>query len=409
MADNTQISAQTTGDTIRDIDRGSAKTQVVQLDAGGEAGESLVSSGNPLPVSGAVSITGTPNVAVSGTVAISGTPGTTLMGATGDILAGVNVLERLIDGSLALSTKETALKLDPAGGLFTADMKDIPPKLAGAVTANWSGAIDTTGYGSFSIAFYGGSAAAQTQGSQDGITWLTIPVFTNTNTNYGATVAAVAFTAATPAYVYGACNLRYLRTAITSFTSGTPACHIILRATPVSGAGAGNVNATLTSNAVTAIGTLGAAGAPGNMLQVGFETVAAAAAALTNSKIYTPGLSTASQVLQKPYCSVEQDWMANGVITSSTAAVALNAAGAANIRNYCTGLQLMNSSATGTVVEIEDGSTVIWQTYLPASMTFPYTVTFNTPLHGTAATAMNIICGTSVASIYYSAQGYQSG
>ena len=105
MADNTQISAQTTGDTIRDIDRGSAKTQVVQLDAGGEAGESLVSSGNPLPVSGAVSITGTPNVAVSGTVAISGTPSNQLMGPLGDILAGVNVLERLIDGTLALPLK----------------------------------------------------------------------------------------------------------------------------------------------------------------------------------------------------------------------------------------------------------------------------------------------------------------
>src|SRR5450756_461466 len=49
MTDNTQVNTGT-GDTVRDIDRGSAKTQVVQLDAGGQAAESLVSANNPLPV-----------------------------------------------------------------------------------------------------------------------------------------------------------------------------------------------------------------------------------------------------------------------------------------------------------------------------------------------------------------------
>ena len=52
MADNTQVSAGS-GDLIRDIDRVGVKTQVVQLDAGGQAGESLVSSSNPLPVTAA--------------------------------------------------------------------------------------------------------------------------------------------------------------------------------------------------------------------------------------------------------------------------------------------------------------------------------------------------------------------
>jgi predicted RecA/RadA family phage recombinase len=48
MADNSQVTTGA-GDFIRDIDRGAAKTQVVQLDAGG-AVESLVSPSNPLPV-----------------------------------------------------------------------------------------------------------------------------------------------------------------------------------------------------------------------------------------------------------------------------------------------------------------------------------------------------------------------
>lgn len=55
MADNTQVNSGS-GDTVRDIDRSlnsiviAAKTQVVQLDAGGQSAESLVSAGNPLPV-----------------------------------------------------------------------------------------------------------------------------------------------------------------------------------------------------------------------------------------------------------------------------------------------------------------------------------------------------------------------
>jgi hypothetical protein len=57
MADNTIIPPGSGGDTIRDIDRGTgSKTQVVQLDVGGSSAnaESLVSVGNPLPVTNAV-------------------------------------------------------------------------------------------------------------------------------------------------------------------------------------------------------------------------------------------------------------------------------------------------------------------------------------------------------------------
>lgn len=54
MSDGTKVNAGS-GDTIRDIDRSlnspsiASKTQVVQLDAGGQSNESLVSSSNPLP------------------------------------------------------------------------------------------------------------------------------------------------------------------------------------------------------------------------------------------------------------------------------------------------------------------------------------------------------------------------
>jgi hypothetical protein len=51
MSDNSPQIPLGTGDLIRDVDRGTAKTQVFLLDVGGQAGpESLVSPAAPLPV-----------------------------------------------------------------------------------------------------------------------------------------------------------------------------------------------------------------------------------------------------------------------------------------------------------------------------------------------------------------------
>lgn len=81
MADNTILPVGTGGDTIRTISRAGVKTQVTQIDVGGEVGpESLVTSNNPLPVvpTGTTIVAGTVNVGnlpvvqqVSGTVTIS--------------------------------------------------------------------------------------------------------------------------------------------------------------------------------------------------------------------------------------------------------------------------------------------------------------------------------------------------
>lgn len=53
MADNTRLNSNTTsGDLIRDLDRTTAKTQIVLLDVGGTASEKLLGdSGNTIPIS----------------------------------------------------------------------------------------------------------------------------------------------------------------------------------------------------------------------------------------------------------------------------------------------------------------------------------------------------------------------
>lgn len=111
-------------------------------------------------------------------------------------------------------------------------------------------------------------------------------------------------------------------------------------------------------------------------------------------------------LITKPYSIPEADWT-YGSITPITTAVttAVKVAGAAGIRNYVTGLQFINTSATVGVVSIQDGTTVIWAGYAPQNV--PITASFKTPLKGTAATAMNFVTAMA-GSIYVNVQGYQA-
>ena len=118
--------------------------------------------------------------------------------------------------------------------------------------------------------------------------------------------------------------------------------------------------------------------------------------------------TSAGQLIQKPFGSSENDWTFTTSLTTTTTATAAKAAGAASIRNYVTGVQYQNASATATTVLIQDGATTIWQSQAPASMTTPANVTFQTPLKGTAATALNYNFGTAGATILINVQGYQS-
>lgn len=93
-------------------------------------------------------------------------------------------------------------------------------------------------------------------------------------------------------------------------------------------------------------------------------------------------------------------------ITGTTDTSVIAAAGA-GIRNYVTALTVTNSHATvGTVVELKDGTTVIHRAYAaPAGGGF--TITFPTPLKGTANTAINAANVTTGSNTYVSASGFK--
>lgn len=89
---------------------------------------------------------------------------------------------------------------------------------------------------------------------------------------------------------------------------------------------------------------------------------------------------------------------------ATTTAVAVKTAAAAGIRNYVTDLSISNSSATGTLVTLLDGTTVIWQRWLAPGAGVDKS--FATPLRGTAATALNLNSSVAVTSVLASVNGY---
>ena len=152
--------------------------------------------------------------------------------------------------------------------------------------------------------------------------------------------------------------------------------------------------------------------ATANPLGIGGRVATALDTTLANADAASLMFTTASQAVVKAFGSAENDWQYVGILVNNTSTTA-KAAGAANIRNYVTGLHIVNTSSTvSTEVDILDGSTVIFRTWAPATTaSLPIqaqTVTFSTPLKGTAATALNVQAVTTGANVLTNIQGYQS-
>lgn len=101
-----------------------------------------------------------------------------------------------------------------------------------------------------------------------------------------------------------------------------------------------------------------------------------------------------------------------GTATATTADVAMKAAAGAGVRNYVTGISCKNTSATtATSLDFKDGTTAIaaggiaqMATASPGS----FTMTFNTPLRGSANTAVNFATNVSTTSVVCCATGFTS-
>lgn len=176
-------------------------------------------------------------------------------------------------------------------------------------------------------------------------------------------------------------------------TSGRVA--VTLDAATLAGATALNVQGTVASDGVLA----------GNPLVTGFGARTANITAVASGDAVTALANTIGAQVELPYAIPESTWQyGSSTAITNTTDVAVKAAAAAGIRNYVTGLSFVNTSATGTVIVVKDGSTVIWAGY--AQQNVSNHINFPVPLRGTAATAVNVAALTTAANVYVSAQGY---
>lgn len=108
-----------------------------------------------------------------------------------------------------------------------------------------------------------------------------------------------------------------------------------------------------------------------------------------------------------PYAIPAASWSyASPAAVTDTADDVAKAAGGAGVRNYITGIQVINSHAsTGTAVVIKDGSTVLWQGYAAAAGG-GVSAHFSPPLRGTANTAVNVANITTSSSTFFNLQGF---
>lgn len=173
MSDNTELNVGTGGDTVRDLARetapgvpGTAKTQTVQLDVGGDSTnpEKLVSASNPLPVA-------EKNANIDTPLAVS------IVGdSTGDF-AGQAILEQVMDDASGLYLNVKTVNKPPlqdARGAQMASDAAGPFTLSTAVASGPSAVIDTTGYNSINIRTYSGFSCTA-QCSNDGLNWSSVP------------------------------------------------------------------------------------------------------------------------------------------------------------------------------------------------------------------------------------------
>ena len=108
----------------------------------------------------------------------------------------------------------------------------------------------------------------------------------------------------------------------------------------------------------------------------------------------------------KPYSISESDFSTTPVTVTNTTSTAFRAAAAAGIKNYITSIELQNTNAVATSVNILAGVTIKKTYSLPANMTVPITISYPTPLSSAAAEAFNIQCATTGANVIINAQGY---
>lgn len=138
---------------------------------------------------------------------------------------------------------------------------------------------------------------------------------------------------------------------------------------------------------------------------VGAEARTAEQAAVGSGTVARLQADLLGKLVVRPHCIPEQQ--VGGVAsTTGTSDATVIAAQGAGVRLYVTAISVANSSSIDAIVEIKDGTTVIWRTAAPQKG--GSNMRFDPPLRLSANTALNLASLTAASTIYFSANGYRS-
>lgn len=336
---------------------------------------SVDDNGGSLTVDGSVSISGTPNVAV--TSVVPGTAATNLGKAEDDAAASGDV------GVALLTRRQDALVTDTSlDGDYNFGKSTAAGRLYTSATVDAALPAGTNNIGDVDVltlpALVAGTANI---GDVDVLTLPALPAGTN---NIGDVDVLTL-----PALVAGTANIGDVDIVTmpnVTLAAGTNTNEVVGDAAH-DAAIAGNPM-RIAGRAITADYTSVAAGDTADLV------------ATLNGKLVT-----------QPFSIPELTWSsaaAAGGIVNTTGVTARAAAGV-GIRNYITGLDVVNGHATvSTDVQIRDGAagTVLWRGFAQAAGG-GVSRQFNPPLRGTANTLVEIACGTTGTATYFNLSGYQ--
>jgi hypothetical protein len=267
-------------------------------------------------------------------------------------------------------------------------------------------AIDVTGYRSalVQVVSTGTGGTFIFEGSNNNVNFQNIPVNNTSSINGTAIVTPITASALQIGYLFPL-FFRYIRLRIvTPITGGSIQAFSKLMQT------------SITQYSAVVVGGSNAHSTPSNGFPVrgGGRVSTAVETTLINNDACDIIMSTAGQILQKPYAAAENDWQyaaAAGGITNSTADVVIKTAGAASVRNYITSISIMSETlATATELVVKEGANILFRTKIPLAGQPLTHVEFPTPLKGAAATQLSValLTASATGAVYFNAQGYQS-
>lgn len=291
---------------------------------------------------------------------------------------------------------------------------------AGVATTGSAVEIDVNGNSTIAIQVVGTyTGALSLQGTIDGTVWVTVSGTPLLNLNTGTSLATItsALQSILQADVTGLLKARITGLAAMTGTAtvtiqpvSASAIVSVVNPIPAGAATLGTVNLGTGGTGATSLGkaedaahTSGDTGVA--MWGVRYESTTAPNAASDYSLVQVDDLG---KTVEMPYAPPVNQLQGITAAMTATADTSVLAAAGASVRNYVTGIHVLNTHATvATEVQIKDGSTVLDRFYVAAAGG-EKTREYPTPLKGTANTAINAANVTTGSNTYVQAVGFRA-